>query len=225
MIERASWPTKDWEVRAILDGRKTQTRRVVKPQPFLDGQGNACWNGWNFGQDAQHRPRFDALASPFPGSITKRVHCPYGRPGDRLWVRETWAIHPDYANQRHAIYRADRGVEYDTDRWRPSIHMPRWACRIVLEIVSVRVERLQSISEADALAEGITKENLIVGVNCYGGPPVEQHEDRYFHDGCPDDGFESAGDAYAARWQSINGPESWQSNPWVWVIEHKRVNP
>ena len=105
-------------------------------------------------------------------------------------------------------------------RWRPSIHMPRWASRITLEIVSVRVERLQDISEEDAIAEGVYCENVIVS-SYYGHHEVGEY--LYFFHGGPDEGFESAVDAYAALWDSINGEGSWEKNPWVWVIEFRRI--
>jgi len=187
-------------VRALLDGRKTQTRRVVKPQPtHLNPAGV---------------PR---IAQSVGNS--KVIACPYGRPGDRLWVRETWCgevdchtsqlIYNEDGNTYKCLYRADghHVVLDDGDGftktnkdgseaspWKPSIHMPRWASRITLEIVSVRVDRLQDISEADAQAEGV-----------------------YTDPACP------AYDAYAALWDQINGAGSWDLNPLVWVIEFKKV--
>lgn len=107
-------------------------------------------------------------------------------------------------------------------RWRPSIHMPRWASRITLEITGVRVERLQDISEEDALAEGIVCENVIVG-SYYANGHKEVTAGRFFFDGCSDDGFEDAVDAYAALWESINGAGAWDANPWVWVVEFQKL--
>lgn len=194
-------------VRAILDGRKSQTRRVVKPQPYIDGQGNFCWNSRNFGQDF-NGPHIQAIASPIPSSKTKRVHCPFGKPGDRLWVREAWATHscfdaipPRDLTTRSIHYQADGKAE--TGKYRQAFHMPRWASRILLEITAVRVERLQDISEDDALAEGVTFKN-----------PVN-----------PGHAARMGREAFAELWQSINGPDSWDENPWVWVIEFKRVQP
>lgn len=164
-------------VRAILKGRKTQTRRVVKSQPPL------------FAHATRHHQR---LMVP---------NCPYGQPGDLLWVREAWAYHPDYPEStRRAIYRSEPGVEYDVPRWRPSIHMPRWASRILLEIVAVRVERLNDISEADAMAEGV---------------------DAFINsDG---DEIEQASVMFMRLWEQINGPGSWAANSWVWVVEFKKL--
>lgn len=198
-------------VRAILEGRKTQARRIVKPQPYIDGQGNFCWNGRNFGQDF-NGPHIQAIASPIPSSKTKRVHCPFGKPGDRLWVREAWqaACGDKRAARIVESPRPDFGwIEYAATcddpppRWRPSIHMPRWASRILLEVTGVRVERLQDISEDDALAEGVTFKN----------PVKPGHASRMGRE------------AFAELWESINGPDSWEENPWVWVVEFKQVTP
>jgi hypothetical protein len=200
-------------VRALLAGAKTQTRRVVKPQPYVDEMGNACWNGWNYGQDVYRNPMFKTLASPIPSSRTKRVLCPYGAPGDRLWVRETWmdllgtGIERTTGDRSRYAYGADTkpGSHSDETRkdyglkWRPSIHMPRAASRITLEVLRVRVERLKACNEVDAIAEGAP------WAAC----------------GAPQEGSHKAG--FAQLWESINGPGSWDANPWVWVIEFKRV--
>lgn len=186
-------------VRAILAGTKTQTRRVVKPQPYVDAQGNACWNGSNFGQDGRG-PLLRSLASPVPSSRTKRVHCPYGAPGDRLWGRETWCpLTLGFAYAADPIWNGA-----PAGRWRPSIHMPRAASRITLEITGVRVERLQDISEADAMAEGCSLECMT---------PTGDDSGSAIH----------GPGGYIALWESINGPGSWDANPWVWVVEFKRV--
>lgn len=193
-------------VRAILSGQKTQTRRAVKPQPYIDTMGNFCWNGGNFGQGFDG-PLVQAIASPIPSSKTGRVLCPYGKPGDRLWVRETFQR---FSDDGEIMYRADPAslqamneLKYDEcqeARWRPSIHMPRWASRILLEVVSVRVERLQEISKEDLAAEGI--QELIDGGIDHDGTPL---------------------DTYCTLWESINGAGSWDKNPWVWVVEFKRI--
>lgn len=180
-------------VRAILAGNKTQTRRVVKGQAleWLDAVG--------------FTPEYTAL--PENGL------CPYGEPGDRLWVRETCRAEELPAGLDGVRYSADNHFEPikntpgDSFRWMhlnayraeagavvPSIHMPRWASRILLEIVSVRVERLQDIGEEDALAEGM--------FGCTFGPV----------------------DGYRHLWETLNGPGSWSANPWVWVVEFRRVD-
>jgi hypothetical protein len=166
-------------VRAILEGRKTQTRRVIKPQPEI---GGAYWRtpGGAIGRDV------------------KPKYCPYGRPGDLLWVRETWAINIG-AEPGESIYayRADRERPGD---WKPSIHMPRKASRLLLRITDVRVQRVQEISDAEAIAEGCV--------------PVW-------------DAGVTPRDAFAELWDDINAPRDhgWESNPWVWAISFERSNP
>lgn len=192
-------------VRALIQERKTQTRRVVKPQPVWNDarqhwerdsrQGMAVWSG--------SRPQVAAL-------LGLREECPYGVPGDRLWVKETWGTYRSVDNltpteigeiDRSEVrlwYRADGCIGQsrgELGRWRPSIHMPRWASRITLEITAVRVERLQAITPADAIAEGIPPAVNSLTIDCDTPNPV---------------------DAYRALWES---------NPWVWVISFRRVAP
>lgn len=181
-------------VRAILEGRKTQTRRILKPNSD----------------------------SPF------QTKCPYGQPGDRLWVRETWAVRPDYDRLppsqcgdegmwwRASLSLCPDGYEACHGKWRPSIHMPRWASRITLEITSVRVERLQDISEEDAVKEGI--EPVYFEKN-FDKKAIKAYK-HYFDSSYA--GADAIG-SFRSLWQSINGAESWDANPWVWVIEFKRV--
>ncbi len=179
-------------VRAILEGRKTQTRRVVKQ--YLPS------------------PRAMAGTKPVPDDLVLRssgfAHrntCPYGQPGDRLWVREAWARYNIDQDSHDMAYRATAPDEWPIEgRWRPSIHMPRWASRITLEIVSVRVERLNNITREDAAAEGI----------CY--PDSEPKPEWYLNSNWPEQNF-------AGLWEAINGAGSWQENPWVWVVEFDRV--
>ena len=196
-------------VRAILGGRKTQTRRIVKPQPELTKNSGFSWNGALYGAGSDDRETNRNFA---------HIKCPHGKPGDRIWVRETWAEAgagaPDLKLYR-ANYPAHVPTHYENVppaedvRWTPSIHMPRWASRILLEITDVRVERLNDISEEDARAEGIIDGGCL---NCGEPEPC----------GCanpePD-----ATDAFAYLWQSIYGQENWNANPWVWVIEFKRI--
>jgi len=200
-------------VRAILDGRKTQTRRVVKPQPDFVVNGLAIIT----------TPEDEHL-----GRLGKMIACPYGQPGDRLWVRETWGAHFMWNGMPPAqipndgrtclFYQADgaivRGCESSqVTKWRPSIHMPRWASRITLEVLSVRVERLNEISDRGA-ANDCTAEGVF---HC--GMPVPYYEQWH------GDGFNSSEKwMYVKLWESINGPGSWAENPWVWVVEFKRVD-
>ena len=183
-------------VRAILAGTKTQTRRIAKPVRHPDW-GNLYSPG---ALVREHEPMH----------VIYRA-CPYGQPGDRLWVRETFAhiyrdnTRPDERRDDDVAYKADhQGLdEYAYGSWKPSIHMPSWASRITLEITGVLVERLQDISAKDAIAEG-----------------VRVHED---HHGKPSGSIYSPVQAYCDLWESINGHGSWDANPWVWVLEFKRV--
>ncbi|HCT2314430.1 TPA: hypothetical protein OTQ90_003204 [Klebsiella pneumoniae] len=186
-------------VRAILDGRKTQTRRPIKWKQtrFTEIGEREDGSKWPWSEDAEHACDF--------------WHpCPFGAVGDRIWVRETWARYNIDQNSYDIAYRATTPEDWPEEgRWRPSIHMPRWASRILLEITNVRVERLNAISEEDARAEGIIDGGCL---NCGEPEPC----------GCanPDP---DATDAFAYLWQSIYGQENWNADPWVWVIEFKRI--
>ena len=188
-------------VRALLDGNKTQTRRVVKMKPHhqIEERDNGTPWPWMYDGDRD---------------ADSWMACPYGQPGDRLWVRESFCkiigqsggwIETDYqATYTHGFRLGDSlGLK---KRWTPSIHMPRAASRITLEITSVRVERLQDISEADAQAEGVTDDGSLV---------------------TDLDGKDRGGTiaAYATLWEVINGVGSWDDNPWVWVVSFKRAFP
>lgn len=206
-------------VAALLAGTKTQTRRAVKLRAEVDEDG----------ADASDFVQRGVVRRPaLYGSHA--VPCPYGSPGDRLWVRETSIISPkrwtaDWALFSKECRRSDddndmRVVQYlatSPDREAadgyglkatPSIFMPRWASRITLDVTGVRVERLNAITEADAIAEGIERSP--------GGP--WRSYDR--EGGC----CYLAAESYGSLWESINGPGSWAANPWVWVIEFRRVD-
>lgn len=219
-------------IRAVLDGSKTQTRRLFKFPKWADESGGVEFSGVDGGP---------AVLSRESGCFAD-ASCRYGVIGDQLWAREAWAYRLDHdhlngtqlydAGIRKAWYWADgpgkccnTGCAGAAGRVRSSRFMPRWASRITLRITDVRVERLQEISEADALAEGIQRENVIVGSNCYGSAHHEETADRYFYEGCIDEGYESAADAYCALWEEINGAGSWALNPWVWAISFLRVTP
>lgn len=201
-------------VRALLDGRKTQTRRSVKPQPELTERSGFSWNGALYGAGSDERETNRNFA---------HAKCPYGRPGDRIWVRETFGD----CGER-LVYRADTddGAKCKVKRWTPSIHMPRWASRILLEITDVRIERLNSISDADCIAEGIIP------------VPKDRDDDHQFwrdYHLSGDGTFcvHSPRESFESLWKSVRGksfeqeedtaPGSWQANPWVWVIEFKRI--
>jgi hypothetical protein len=213
-------------VRAILEGRKTQTRRVEK--------------------EFAGRDDLDAILKRYPN----QNGCPYGAPGDRLWVRETMRVAYEegdaydpmggqgaslgsfhgvsYGLARHPptpylVYAADKSAfdklppdgKADLEiKSIPSIHMPRWASRIDLEVTGVRVERLQDISEADAIAEGVRD-----GAGLYGDDDI-----GLLNAVLKTNGSYPVG-RFAMLWQSINGAGSWDANPFVWVVEFKRVRP
>lgn len=234
-------------VRAILDGRKTQTRRAVKL----------------IGAEVIE----EAITGPWPFSPQHDdwLACPFGSVGDRLWVRETWGHRGSaWNNTKPAIrevsiaYAADnasrvivrprddesglpkqhclprfKGKPHPTEEhygeclesfwkaWRPSIHMPRWASRLTLEVTGVRVERLQAISEEDAKAEGARRFDGLPSTHPYG-------QDARWSCGEPTSTQECLGTArmaFANLWESINGAGSWDANPWVWVVDFRRVTP
>lgn len=199
-------------VSAILEGRKTQTRRVLKEQPPLTNKEIMPLYTMEPEPKVTEVTMHEVMENemPFPSSVS-RHKCPYGKIGDRLWVRETFmdlsgtgVEHRDSEGklQRFA-YAADcpKGSHGDELRkefglkWKPSIHMPRTACRIVLEITKIRVEQLQDISESDCLKEGV-------------GSPILRD--------CKKPKF-------MQLWESINGTGSWNKNPWVWVVEFKVI--
>ena len=209
-------------VRALLDGTKTQTRRVVKhivtPIDELRDEDEDGPTEYFVDSSGQFRTpaRYGSFAVP----------CPYGQPGDRLWVRETWrgivSINPPNEPPEWAVARYVPDAEYchrvefqatqrvDKEPYRPSIHMPRWASRLLLEITAVRCERLQDISEPDALAEGVNVVNI--------GKSKGVEYENYLDDDC----FEYfAKDSYATLWEKINGLGSFAANPWVWVVDFK----
>jgi hypothetical protein len=196
-------------VRAILDGSKTQTRRVCKP---AQTEGLSCVVGIQDPRDFGQRP-LEVPGSGWFGDEEGDVQflCPYGRPGDRLWVREAVA---DIGCR--LTYRADTddGAHCKVTRWTPSIHMPRAASRILLEIVSVRVERLNDCSEADAIAEGVRPEQGLLG-----------DDDLMVYAIMTVLDVSAPVARYILLWDSINStpPNNWNSNPYVWVVEFKRV--
>jgi len=217
-------------VRALLDGSKTQTRRIVKPHPSDDafalldhGDG---W--WPYRSEDGESANVDNMEYP--------LSCQYGQPGEHLWVRETWA--PNAGSAGGFLYSADHrdassvhvadlragNWTHCIDRWKPSIHMPRLASRILLEIVSVRVERLNDCSQVDAIAEGA------VSIRSQAWDREHFPAWRYLFDEAVAAGEKppigpTPMQAYEALWESINGAGSWAVNPWVWVVEFKRVEP
>ncbi|WP_394515002.1 hypothetical protein [Pantoea sp. SGAir0215] len=205
-------------VRAVLDGRKTQTRRIMKVQPDSPGYGlRFITESFNNRETGKYFwSQSDGCGTNKPRS--KPFSCPFGAVGDRLWVRESFYEHghwqgggydPEdsyFVSDKQVLYPAD-GIQRPFERkredfWRsrPSIHMPRWASRITLEITGVRVERLRELSEEDAKSEGVTPP-------AGGVLPGWEHRINF-----------------RELWMSIYGTDNWEANPWVWVIEFKRLD-
>ncbi len=225
-------------VRALLAGTKTQTRRLVKsPAKNMQAAGMEV---------IKYRPPGDPWYKDCVWSMRGKngvwgdyTHadflalCPYGAPGDRLWVKETFGLHAhldftdwhrgsirgeieDDIRERFAVaYRADH---YDKDHaaWRPSIFMPRWASRITLEITDVRVQRLRDISEADAIAEGVEASSP---------PDLLRYRDYLPEKEAIRSSWTYARDSFLSLWESINGTASLAADPWVWALTFKRVTP
>ncbi|ENB6028414.1 hypothetical protein ABHJ46_003272 [Shigella dysenteriae] len=195
-------------VRAILDGRKTQTRRLVPEwQVPKHSPDNSDDPRYNWMAEAQRDRRygygvFGETEEACAKELSLMAPCPFGNRWERIWVRETFGD----CGER-LVYRADTddGAQCKVNRWTPSIHMPRWASRITLEITGVRVERLNEISEEDAAKEGVAWESATPGVPAKPGAVLSAKQD------------------FSILWKSIYGDESWAANPWVWVIEFKRV--
>jgi len=222
-------------VQAILDGRNTMTRRIVKPQPDDSG----LWN------DDTHPRSINSTLSGWNGTVnetgeSKEFKCPYGQPGDILWVRETFYAYGRWVKNgisktgkqkfkfqdltgtdfqyKYFNEKPDRIKKGKLDGigWykRPSIFMPHKAARIFLEVVSVRVERLKDISEADAIGEGVGH-----GFQMNAGWPDYMH----IKNGICTLTQDTAEMSFASLWESINGNGSWDANPWVWCISFKRI--
>lgn len=221
-------------VRAILDGRKTQTRRVCKIQPMLA----------NFSDGPMAKGRYPKDWDEEDLAYFVETFCPYGSPGTRLWVRETWADYTEFVSLDPddmvplpegygcIAYKSDMEVRQygvtlrepedwkaDRDhkiRWRPSIHMPRWASRLTLEVTDVRVERVQDIGIYDIAAEGLDISGLVAGFEV---------ESDYAPGDSPQDFVDAAREEFQELWDSINAKRGygWDTNPWVWVVEFKRV--
>ncbi len=219
-------------VQAILEGRKTQTRRILKPQPDF----NKAWENLGFSEnkfgiktdleipDIDVTGNFLGVSSPIEidgfkatgmciPNIPIKIH-----KGDILWVRETWqTTWNENKKSWDTIYKADGGYWIDDDgimKWKPSIYMPKKRARIFLEVTNVRVERLQDITEEDAIAEGIKKTWI--------NDDIKQCKFKnYINDG---KGSKSPIDSFISLWKKINGEDSWNANPWVWVYEFKQVH-
>ena len=203
-------------VRAILDGRKTQTRRVMKVQPYPDSIVTV---------EHYHPTVINRHGDMQPGPEIFGAHwddgeygcrSPYGAPGDMLWVREAWRAWSQYDDWPPSRLPPGVDVQYIADasapwssRYRSPRYMPRWASRITLRITDIRVERLQSVSHEDCEAEGC--ESPLTGAEApAAGPGVFLADERT---------------SFAILWNKINGPDAWKENPWVWVVSFERVEP
>lgn len=214
--------------RALLEGRKTQTRRILKLPTTKGEDKRGEWEPSTVGGGGC----FDRDRNPVPEHVciwNNRVGttlvCPYGQPGDLLWCRETWQLHSRATDVGKVVYRASEAASHTEfheliptsligdmqpkpfqEGWRSSLHMPRWASRLTLEISDVRVERLQGIGYCDALAEGSVPLSVRPIPE---GMSLEEADRR------------GGEEAFRPIWESINGPGSWKANPWVWVIEFR----
>ena len=215
-------------VKAILEGRKTQTRRVIKPQPERQGECGYAMDhvpAWYWTS-----PRFDSGFGVHylhtNEDAAKRLMvtaCPYGQPGGLLWVRETFATGPGNHAWGSLIYRASFGAPMKPicegyTPWRPSIHMPRCASRITLEVTGVRVERVQEISEEDAIEEGICQRPVTID-------DPKGSRDLFWNFETNKMELDDAVESFATLWDSLNKKRGhgWDVNPWCWCISFKRV--
>ncbi len=204
-------------VRALIAGTKSQTRRVVKA-PGWDPASPEYGGLTGIKQHADERIGLQAYFWHARSALAHGVRCPYGQPGDRLWVRETWRewsdaawhyaadglVLPKQRDRELAEFLAQRApFTWESYTWRPSIHMPRAASRITLEVTGVRVERLKDISADDAYDEGAADWAAETQRNGNKWPNIVR--------------------AYQGLWESINGPGSWDANPWVWVLSFRRL--
>lgn len=195
-------------IQALLDGKKTQTRRIIKNMPTMPEQGNPYFDAYCSSEKTANNPRGmgewwnwwlqDGRMS------TPQIKCPYGKIGDRLWVRETFVTtniswSPEDKGRDIVFYKADDSTL--ANKWQSPLFMPRKYSRITLEITNIRVERVKEITEQDAKEEGVT-------------PSVSDND-------CFNTQYRAG---YMALWESINGEGSWQQNPFIWVIEFKRVD-
>lgn len=212
-------------IKAILEGRKTMTRRIMKIQPPVNIESTIyqfATNRTGISDKDYGKHHWLGLSSKNFCSVLDSgqpyFKCPYGKLGDMLWVRESFAVIGNEVVRDESsgaiieetpqyVFRGEKQPHIERlYKWKPPIYMPKAAARIWLEITGIRVERLQDISEEDAKVEGAMLWMYPNGKNAFG------EEDFY-----------SARTCFHSLWKSINGPESWQSNPWVWVVSFRKI--
>lgn len=215
-------------VNGILAGLKIQTRRIMKPAGrdagfvVVEMQGGECWpyRSWDGESFDDGKGREAAL------------HCPYGQPGDRLWVREAFSYHETPPCNQWAVYRDGTGKSYagsirngwitEEMKFKPSIHMPRWASRLTLEITGIRVERVQDISNSDALAEGVPTDDDMPN-----DTPCPRCCGRGLYDSATGEAdcweCDTAIKRFSFLWDDTNGKGAWDRNDWVWVLDFKKI--
>ncbi len=217
-------------VKAILDNRKTQTRRVIKPQPDYSILKNGVTLEPHkcpvLGPVHLGHREWGLYGSPYkPTDVSCFAYnCPYGKVGDRLWVRETWANLPELSPEKTIVYKATdwKGwLEYETEtiKWKPSIHMFRRDSRIDLEITDTRVERVQDISRDDCIAEGVPQTYGEFKGLAPEWTSKDKNDASYFYDN------RTSRENFYLLWDSINAKRGygWKTNPYVWCITFKRV--
>lgn len=213
-------------VRQVLADLKTKTRRLAKPrrkrnsllEVFDEAPNGFTWTD-SYIKDPGNREW-----------LLQEAPC---RPGDTLWVRENFRLPTQFDGHLAINVKENVKIHYEATgepsevgspygRLRPSIHMPRFRSRITLTCLDVQVERLHEITDEDAIAEGITKENVIVGAHNWGKGHVEETADRFFYPGCPQEGFDDPITAFQHLWEVLHGEGSWAKNPLLWVISFER---
>jgi hypothetical protein len=226
----------DAMVRRLLAGEKTQTRRLIKPQPDFTPKVVAELTSCRPGVP------LSAIVTDAWKSGFVKVRCPYGVPGDRLWVREAWALETFPEDGERLVWRADRCAvwrgssaapfylpsDYEPERWRPSIHMPRWASRFSLEVTDIRVQRLQDLSEEDAKAEGSRYFGHLLSTHPYGQDARWSMEEPTRTEQCLGSARHAFGNYVntlhgGPLWNCKKEPSLWDQNPWVWAVTFRRV--
>lgn len=211
-------------VQGVHEDHKTITRRTrnlkkinISPDKW---ELSLTMDNWT-NSKGEHQDKFAVLFTDKKSGKQISIPCPYGQAGDILWVRETWNSYNEsfYGHAPKEVYLYKANGTDRTCTWKPNIHMPKAACRFRLEITGLRIERLYDITEKDAIAEGVEYKHASGGRSGYqdyevSGLPYPQH--------CK--AFKTAKESFQSLWKSINGKKSWDKNPWVWVVEFKKIS-